>query len=220
MIESDLTESMSMQSDMISSNKSSSQISYFEQYSKHILIKALKNALKNSISTADLRPYKILLSLLDKVEVGVVLDAILIDVIRTVTLVEDSNDVKKSLNSLFGNFDPSFIWNFLTNQFENACQRNECEDKRKLPEDLSKRCAYGVDSGEACVIEVCYLTECLLDILSLEMFNETTRIFLPRVLFAITKIITSYASKLTEDEITASIILCSKIIKHIQPMIL
>jgi hypothetical protein len=204
-------------------SESSSSISpstYFEQHSKHILIKALRISLKNSIPTGDLRPYKILLSLLDKVEIGpVVLDSILIDVIRTVTLVEDCSEVKKSMNSLFGNFDPSYIWNFLTNQFESACI-NAKNSKRTLPEDLSKREACDVDSGEPSVVEVCYLTEFLLDILSLEMFNETTRVFLPRVLFAITKIITSYANVLTEDEVTASILLCTKIIKHIQPMIL
>lgn len=197
-----------------------SQTTYFEQHSKFILIKALRISLKNSIPTADLRPYKILLSLLDKVEIGpVVLDSILIDVIRTVTLVEDCSEVKKSMNSLFGNFDPSYIWNFLTNQFESACI-NVSNSDRALPEDLSKRTSRDVDSGEASVIEVCYLTEFLLDILSLEMFNETTRVFLPRVLFAITKIITSYANVLTDDEVTASILLCTKIIKHIQPMIL
>lgn len=196
-------------------------VSYFEKYSKLILIKSLKIALKNSISTADLSPYKILLSLLDKVEIAPIINFILIDVIRTVTLVDDSGEVKKSVNSLFGNFDPSFIWNFLTCQFEKACQRKDVADEfRKLPKDLSKRIANDVDSGDPSVIEVCYLSESLLDILSLEIFNETTRVFLPKVLFAITKIITTYENNLTDDEVTASILLCTKVIKHIQPMIL
>lgn len=204
-----------------SSTSKMSQTTYFEQYSKHILIKALRISLKTSIATADLRPYKILLSLLDKIEIGpVVLDSILVDVIRTVTLVEDCSEVKKSMNSLFGNFDPSYIWNFLTNQFESACINASNVLDKTLPEDLLKRVAHDVDSGDPSVIEVCYLTEFLLDILSLEIFNETTRVFLPRVLFAITKILTSYANVLSEDEVTASILLCTKIIKHIQPMIL
>lgn len=202
-------------------NLPNEKVSYFEKNSKHILIKALKVSLKNSIPIADLSPYKILLSLLDKVEIGPIINFILIDVIRTVSLVDDSGEVKKSVNSLFGNFDPSFIWNFLTNQFENACQRIDVPDeKRKLPENLSHRTANDVDSGEPSVIEVCYLTESLLEILSLEIFNDTTRIFLPRVLFAITKIITTFANNLTDDEVTASILLCTKVIKHIQPMIL
>ena len=199
----------------------SMDVSYFEKYSKLILIKSLKIALKNSISTADLSPYKILLSLLDKVEIAPIINFILIDVIRTVTLVDDCGEVKKSVNSFFGNFDPSFIWNFLTTQFEKACQRKDVADEcRKLPKDLSKRTANDVDSGEPSVIEVCYLSESLLDILSLEIFNDTTRVFLPQVLFAITKIITTYENNLTDDEVTASILLCTKVIKHIQPMIL
>jgi len=117
LMEIDLNESVSLNSDSGSSR--SSQISYFEKYSKPILIKALRITFKISIPTADLRPYKILLLLLDKVEIGpVVLHAILIDVIRTVALAEDCSEVKKSVNTLFGNFDPSYIWNFLTNQFE------------------------------------------------------------------------------------------------------
>lgn len=222
LMEIDMNESVSLNSDS-GSSKSSSQISYFEQYSKPILIKALRITFKNSIPTADLRPYKILLSLLDKVEIGpVVLDAILIDVIRTVALADDCSEVKKSVNTLFGNFDPSYIWNFLTNQFESACQRHLTDESRKLPDDFTpSQCfAAEVDSGEASVIEICYLTEHLLNILSLEMFTETTRVYLPRVLFAITKILTVYASSLTEDEVTASIKLSVEIVKHVQPMFL
>jgi hypothetical protein len=157
------------------------------------------------------------------VEIGpVVLDAILIDVIRTVALAEDSSEVKKSVNTLFGNFDPSYIWVFLTNQYEQACQRQGPDASRNLPEDIkpSQCFACEVDSGEPSVIEVCYLTGHLLDILSLEMFTETTRVYLPRVLFAITKILTVYASSLTEDEVTASIKLSVEIVKHVQPMFL
>ncbi|KAG5676729.1 hypothetical protein PVAND_006540 [Polypedilum vanderplanki] len=219
-LDSDMIESNSFNSDLSVSNKSS-QISYFEQYSKHILISALKIALKNSIQTADLKPYKILLSLLDKVEIGpVVLDSILIDVIRTTALVEDSTEVKKSVNTLFGNFDSGYIWNFLTNQFEMSCQLKGSEERRKFLNDNCQRSANDIDYGDPNVIELCYLVECLLDILSLEMFNETTQVYLPRVLFAITKILTSHVNELTEDEVTASIMLCSKIVKHIQPMIL
>lgn len=197
------------------------QTTYFEKYSKDILIKALRITLKNSIPTADLKPYKILLSLLDKVEIGsIVIDCILIDVIRTAIIVDNSSEVKKSVNSLFGNFDPSYIWKFLTNQLEKSCLTEEKDEEKKLPENMSERTANKVDSGDPSVIELCYLTECLLDILSLEMFNETTRIFLPRMLFSITKIITYHANKLHSDEITACINLSIKIIKHIQPMIL
>ncbi|CRK96401.1 CLUMA_CG009818, isoform A [Clunio marinus] len=222
LMEMEMNESVSLNSDSGSTSKSN-QMTYFEQYSKPLLIKALRITFKNSIPTADLRPYKILLSLLDKVEIGpVVLDAILIDVIRTVVLADECSEVKKSVNTLFGNFDPSYIWNFLTNHFESACQRQVCEEARKLPEELkSSQClANDVDSGDPSVIEVCYLTENLLETLSLEMFTEITQIYLPRVLFAITKILTVYGGSLTEDEVTAAIKLSIEIVKHVQPMFL
>lgn len=221
MIETELNENASLNSD--TGSNMSSQLSYFEQHSKLILIKALRITFKTSIPTADLRPYKILLSLLDKVEIGpVVLDAILIDVIRTVALADDCSEVKKSVNTLFGNFDPSYIWNFLTNQYESACRRGGAEESRKLPEDFrpSQCLANDVDSGEASVIEVCYLTGHLLEILSLDIFPETKKVFLPRVLFAFTKILTVYVNLLTEDEVTASIKLSVEIVKKVQPMIL
>lgn len=59
--------------------------SYFSQYSKFVLIKALKCTLKTSLHSlpVDLKPYRILVSLLDKVEIGPdVLDHVLCDVIR------------------------------------------------------------------------------------------------------------------------------------------
>lgn len=211
-----------------SSIDSTNQKSYFESNSKVILVKALKTAYKNSTmsetSSPDLRPHKILLSLLDKVEIGpAVLDAILIDLIRAVVLMEDSIEVKKSANSLFGNFDPYYIWNFLTNQFENTCKHPTVDEaSRKLPANHEKgeKLKIEVDKGEPSLLEICYLLEHLLDILSLEMFNEMTRIHLPKVLFAILKILTIYANELREDEITASIKLCTKIVTHVQPIFL
>lgn len=202
----------------------SSQVSYFEHYSKHILIKALKMAFKESLrieTKIDLRPYKILLSLLDKIEIGpVVLDSILCDVIRTISLSNGNLEVTKSVNTLFGNFDPSYIWNFMTNLYENACKIEDSSIEKRQLNDLNFKFTPEVDSGEPSLIEVCFLTEFLLETISLEMYNETTRVYLPRVLFAITKILTIYANTLTEDEITASLKLCLKIVSRVQPMIL
>lgn len=221
-----MIDSDQMESGEPSSLDSTNQKSYFESNSKVILVKALKVAYKNSTtnkaSPPDLRPHKILLSLLDKVEIGpAVLDAILIDLIRAVVLMESSIEVKKSANTLFGNFDPYYIWNFLTNQFESSCKHPSVDEaSRKLPANEDESLKIEVDRGEPSLLEICYLLEHLLDILSLEMFNETTRIHLPKVLFAILKILTIYANELREDEITASIKLCTKIVTHVQPIFL
>lgn len=229
LMEADLNENASLNSASTSTDSSSvvlksSLVSYFEQYSKHILIKALKMAFKESLrveTKIDLRPYKILLSLLDKIEIGpVVLDSILCDVIRTISLSNGNLEVTKSVNTLFGNFDPSYIWNFMTNLYENACKVEDSSMEKRQLNDPNFKFTPEVDSGEPSLIEVCFLTEFLLETISLEMYNETTRVYLPRVLFAITKILTIYANTLTEDEITASLKLCLKIVSRVQPMIL
>lgn len=108
-----------------SEQPSSAPRSYFDQYSKHVLIKAIKCTLKISLqySPVDLKPYRILVSLLDKVEIGpAVLDHVLCDVIRTMSLSNGNVEVIKSANLLFATFDPSYIWNFMTQLYERSCK--------------------------------------------------------------------------------------------------
>jgi Dopey, N-terminal len=204
---------------------------YFENYSKTILIKALRCTLKYSLqsSPVDLRPYKILISLLDKTEIGLaVLDDILCDVIRTMALSNNNLDVTKSANLLFATFDPAYIWDFMTQLYERGCvaaKANFSKSDEALQHQLFKndvaltRFTPEVDSGQAGLIEVCYLTEFLLETISLEMYNETTRVYLPRVFLAITQMLTIYSEYLSEYDITAALKLCTKIVSRVQPMI-
>lgn len=84
---------------------------------------------------------------------------------------------------------------------------------------LRKNAINNVDSGPPGLIEVCQLTEFLLETISLEMYNETTRIYLPRVFLSITQMLTVYSANVTADDITASLKLCMKIVSRVQPMI-
>jgi hypothetical protein len=204
---------------------------YFENYSKIILIKALRCTLKYSLQSnpVDLRPYKILISLLDKSEIGlVVLDDILCDVVRTMALSNSNTDVTKSANLLFATFDPAYIWDFMTQLYERGCitakanysKSDEAQHYQLYKNDVTlSRFTPEVDSGQASLIEVCYLTEFLLETISLEMYNETTRVYLPRVFLAITQMLTIYSEYLTDYDITAALKLCTKIVSRVQPMI-
>lgn len=101
-------------------------VSYFEKYSRHIVREALVNTLKLSLETnpVDLKPYRIMVSLLDKSEIGsAVLDYVLCDIIRTMSLSSSNPDVIKSANLLFATFDPAYIWCFMTSMFEQACKQ-------------------------------------------------------------------------------------------------
>lgn len=105
---------------------STTTTSYFEKYSKDILIKALTCILQYSLESTpvDLKPYRILVSLLDKAEIGLaVLDYVLCDVIRTMSLSNGNLEVGKSANLLFATFDPAYIWNFMTIMYEKNCKK-------------------------------------------------------------------------------------------------
>lgn len=76
-----------------------------------------------------------------------------------------------------------------------------------------------VGSGDPSLVEICYLTEFLLETISLEMYNETTRIYLPKVFLAITQMLTIHLDNISSDEVNASLKLCMKIVSRVQPMI-
>lgn len=193
---------------------------YFDQHSKEVLIKALRCTLKLSLQhqPVDLKPYKILVSLLDKTEIGpVVLDHVLCDVVRTMSLSRGNVEVTKSANLLFATFDPSYIWNFMTLTYEKSCKTVQSKPKRNSM--VTALIVPEVDSGEPSLSEVCLLTEFLLETISLEMYNETTRLYLPRVFLSIIKMLTTYSECLTHDEVTASLKLCTRIVSRVQPMI-
>lgn len=231
------------QSDDLITETTTTHQSYFEKYSKTVLIKALKSTLKISLQhhPIDLKPYRILISLLDKVEIGpAVLDHVLCDVIRTMALSSGNIEVSKSANLLFATFDPAYIWNFMTQCYEKSCKvaaiaitSENTNAKSKLERNLKKLRDSSdekissksgimypdIDSGEPALIEICVLTEFLLETISLEMYNETTRVYLPRVFLSIIQQLTVYAELLTHAEVTASLKLCIKIISRVQPMI-
>lgn len=199
---------------------------YFELHSKDVLIQALRCTLKMSLQyqPVDLKPYRILVSLLDKVEIGpAVLDHVLCDVIRTMALSKGNVEVTKSANLLFATFDPAYIWNFMTLTYEKSC-KNVSLPQSTLVKNLRmyappKVIIPEVDSGEPSLSEVCMLTDFLLETISLEMYNETTRLYLPRVFLSIIKMLTAYSENLTHDEVSASLKLCLKIVSRVQPTV-
>ncbi|XP_069964516.1 protein DOP1 homolog [Bactrocera oleae] len=206
---------------------------YFEKHSKHIVIKSLICTLKFSLESnpVDVKPYRIMVSLLDKAEIGsAVLDHVLCDIIRTMSLSSSSNsEVVKSANLLFATFDPVYIWSFMTSMYDKSCKKTNkfmtrSQSRGKLSRSISRssnetkfQCEVG--SGDPSLVEICYLTEFLLETISLEMYNETTRIYLPKVFLAITQMLTIHLDNISSDEVNASLKLCMKIVSRVQPMI-
>ncbi|ALC42553.1 CG15099 [Drosophila busckii] len=196
---------------------------YFVTHSRPILIRALVNTLRLSLECQpmDLKPYRIMLSLLDKAEIGSgVLDFVLHDIIRTMYISSGNADALKSANLLFATFDPAYIWSYMTNMFERACQQAPSATANSAAcSTADNKFNSQVGSGDPCVLEICVLTEFLLETISLEMYTETTRVYLPKVFLAITQLLSLHMEQLSSDEITASLKLCMKIVSRVQPMI-
>lgn len=150
-----------------------------------------------------------------------ILDDVLCDVIRTMYLSKGSSEVHKQANLLFSTFDACYVWDFMTNLYGRTCidatvLKQSCTD---FSSRVNKPLTIEVDSGPPSLKELSKLTEFLLETVSLEMYNETTRVYLPRVLLSITKMLTLYAENLTDDEISASLYLMQKIVSRVQPMV-
>lgn len=109
--------------------------SYFEKHSRHVVIQAIITTLKFSLecTPVDLKPYRIMVSLLDKADIGsAVLDYVLCDIIRTMSLSIGNVEVIKSSNLLFATFDPAYIWSFMTTMFEISCKKVRCDNQQIL----------------------------------------------------------------------------------------
>ncbi|XP_021695871.1 protein dopey-1 homolog isoform X2 [Aedes aegypti] len=204
---------------------------YFESHSKQVLISAYKLILKASITSnpPDLSPYRILISLLDKAEIGQrILDDVLCDIIRTISLCIGNLEVQKNANVLFSTFDPSYIWNYMTTLYRDGAMKKPPgrsssaggSGASNAPNCTNIKEHIRIDSGPPGTVEVCYLTEFLLETLSLEIYNETTRVYLPKFLLSLIRMLTVYSENMNSNEVAASLRLCVKIVSKVQPMIM
>ncbi|XP_046144473.1 protein dopey-1 homolog isoform X3 [Osmia bicornis bicornis] len=197
---------------------------YFDMYSKEMLVEAIKSLLKTVCeeSPQDLKPYRILVSLLEKVDIGpVILDDILCEVFRTFynacgqsNRVPKTNEVVKSANLLFSTLEPSYVWIHCGHLFEKACQ-TRARTKHEVEEVVVRL----VGSGMPNFMEVCILTEFLLDTVSLDAFIDTPSEHLPGLFYEIINKIMLHIDILSPMEISRSLKLCAKILSKVQPTV-
>ncbi|XP_011859860.1 PREDICTED: protein dopey-1 homolog isoform X1 [Vollenhovia emeryi] len=199
-------------------------VTYFDMYSKEMLVEAIKYLLKEVCeeNSQDLKPYRILVSLLDKVDIGpIILDDILYEVFRTFynackqsasSHAPKANEVVKSANLLFSTLEPSYIWIHCGHLFEKACGTGA--RTQVTIEDVAVR---PVGSGMPNLVEVCVLTEFLLETVSLDAFIDTPSEHLPGLFYEITSRLLYHSSILSPTEISKSLKLCGKILSKVQP---
>uniref|UniRef100_Q8BL99-5 Isoform 5 of Protein DOP1A n=1 Tax=Mus musculus TaxID=10090 RepID=Q8BL99-5 len=219
---------------------------YFTTFSKELLVQAMVGILQvngfgeESTLMQDLKPFRILISLLDKPELGpVILEDVLIEVFRTLysqckaeldlqmeppfskdhaqlssKLRENKKTAEliKTANLLFNSFEPYYMWDYIARWFE-ECRRTLHARLQVGPGDSS-------DSSELQLTNFCLLVDFLLDIVSLETYIEIQTEHLPQLLLRMISALTSHLQTLRLSELTDSLRLCSKILSKVQPPLL
>ncbi|XP_068137647.1 protein dopey-1 isoform X4 [Hyperolius riggenbachi] len=219
---------------------------YFNTFSKDLLVQAMVGILQgkemsreNSL-TQDLKPFRILISLLDKPELGpAILEDVLIEVFRTLytqckaeldlqTQAPFSKDpaqlssklrenkrtaeLIKTANLLFNSFEPYYMWDYIARWFEECCRRT-LHARLQSPNDSN-------NPSDLPLINFCLLVDFLLDIVSLETYIEIQTEHLPQLLLRMISALTSHLQALDLKELTDSLRLCSKILSKVQPPLL
>nr|XP_009666596.1 PREDICTED: protein dopey-1 isoform X2 [Struthio camelus australis] len=167
---------------------------YFNTFSKEMLVQAMIGILQvnghgeESTLMQDLKPFRILISLLDKPELGpAILEDVLIEVFRTLytqckaelelqaepsfnkdhtqlssKLRENKRTAEliKTANLLFNSFEPYYMWDYIARWFEECCRRT-------LHARLQTGPGGGSEQSELPLTNFCLLVDFLLDIVSL-----------------------------------------------------
>ncbi|KAM9382684.1 protein DOP1A isoform 2-T2 [Phaethornis superciliosus] len=220
---------------------------YFNTFSKEMLVQAMIGILQvnghgeESTLMQDLKPFRILISLLDKPELGpAILEDVLIEVFRTLytqckaelelqaepsfnkdhtqlssKLRENKKTAEliKTANLLFNSFEPYYMWDYIARWFEECCRRT-------LHARLQTGPGSGNEQSELPLTNFCLLVDFLLDIVSLETYIEIQTEHLPQLLLRMISALTSHLHTLHLSELTDSLRLCSKILSKVQPPLL
>ncbi|XP_071998138.1 protein DOP1A isoform X3 [Engystomops pustulosus] len=220
---------------------------YFNTFSKDLLVQAMVGILQGKELSSekalmqDLKPFRILISLLDKPELGpAILEDVLIEVFRTLytqckaeldlqTQAPFSKDpaqlssklrenkrtaeLIKTANLLFNSFEPYYMWDYIARWFEECCRRTLHTRLQPSSGDRSSQ-------SELPLINFCLLVDFLLDIVSLETYIEIQTEHLPQLLLRMISALTSHLQALDLRELTDSLRLCSKILSKVQPPLL
>lgn len=185
-------------------------------------------------------PYRILVCLMDKHEITTyVLDDILIDVFRSLyiecnlgTVTKSSQEKQahrgnyeliKTANLLFSSLEPDYLWGYVSKCFRGACERAVVKAGAASSTNVAPnvaKCSEGskvahVGAGLPSLLEVCTLSEFLLEVISLDTYVETEN--LPGLLHSVALDLEKHCSSLSAPELHGALLLCSRLLSKVQP---
>ncbi|XP_054556262.1 protein dopey-2 isoform X2 [Talpa occidentalis] len=214
---------------------------FFEKYSKDLLVEGLAELLHQEFPQTDrderlhayLRPFRILISLLDKPEIGPqVVEILFLEVIRAFysycsdalgsdlklsytqggnllisTIKENRNasEIVKTVNLLITSLSTDFLWDYLTRSFED-CFRPERQN-HLIGKSISP---------PPTIPELCTLLVFLLDVIPLELYSEVQTQYLPQVLGGLVQPLAEHTDALNLPELTQALRTCFKVLSKVQ----
>ena len=195
---------------------------YFSTYSFKLLIQALLRLLKLSIpsssgSQLDVKPFRIITTLLDKADIGpVIIESVMVDIFRCLFHIISSNpghkqELIKTANLLFAQLDTSYVWTVCGQHFSNACDDNNQDDVDEGDE------VGAVGSGPSSVIQCCNVIVFLLDTVSIETYIETSSEHLPSLFKLMVTKLTEHIEKIKAHVLSVCISTLRKILARVQP---
>jgi len=224
------------------SNSYEDQSSYFfEKYSKDLLVEGLAEILHQKFSDANmeerhhayLKPFRVLVSLLDKPEIGPrVVGNLFLEVIRAFysycrdalgselklsytqsgnslisSIKENRNasEIVKTVNLLITSLSTDFLWDYMTRCFE------DCFRPAKRSYTVGKSI-----SPPPTVSELCTLLVFLLDVIPLELYSEVQTQYLPQVLGCLVQPLAEEMEVLSLPELTHALKTCFKVLSKVQ----
>ncbi|XP_077150008.1 protein DOP1B isoform X1 [Ranitomeya variabilis] len=213
---------------------------FFAEYSKDLLVKALMQILHQNLLYSDseqglqvyLKPFRILISLLDKPEIGPPLvgdlflevirafyaycrDALGTDIklsyaqtgsqlISAIKENKTASEIVKTVNLLITSLSSDFLWDYMTVCFEQSF--------RKIGDTSDPKYVGRAPS----VSEICTLLVFLLDVIPLELYSEVQTQYLPQMLSYMAQSLSENMDGLSLPELTQALKTCFKVLSKVQ----
>ncbi|NXA76493.1 DOP2 protein, partial [Thryothorus ludovicianus] len=225
-----------------STNSEDHAVYFFGKYSKDLLVESLVVILHQKFPESDpeekhqayLKPFRILISLLDKPEIGPqVVGDLFLEVLRAFysyckdTLGSDlklsynqsgntlasaikenknASEIVKTVNLLITSLSTDFLWDYLTKCFED-CFRNKSTGMKYPLENVST---------PPTISELCTLLVFLLDVIPLELYSEVQTQYLPQMLSYMVQSLLENMEVLGLPELTHALKTCFKVLSKVQ----
>jgi hypothetical protein len=215
--------------------KSDQSSGYFLTYSAGLVVKAVVMVMEQGIPLPgsqrdlDIKPFRIITTLLDKAEIGpIIIDSIVLDIFRTLYhmntyLQSNSSDTGptrqeliKTANLLFAQLETSYVWTSCGEQFSQACRKLE-RGGMGAEVSFTGGDVGGIGSGEPTLQEMCKLIKFLLEIVSIETYVETSSRHLPIMFQVMVRSVTTYLDRIDGASLAECLNTVRKVHARIQP---